>query len=329
MGKLIDGTWVDEPRNTKTTGGRFVRPESEFRNWITPDGSAGPSGTDGFEAEANRYHLYVCYACPWAHRTLIFRKIKGLENIISYSASHPINIEEGWDFSNDKPPDNLHKIKFLHELYTRVDPKYTGRVTVPTLWDKKRNTIVNNESSEIIRMFNSSFNELGATGPDYYPLELRSEIDDINDRIYNTLNNGVYRSGFASTQTAYEEAVYKLFDTLDYLEQLLSRNRYLAGNQLTEADWRLFPTLIRFDAVYVGHFKCNIRRIVDYPNLYAYTRELYQIPGVAETVKVNQYKTHYYASHLHINPTGVVPVGPDLEFSSPHGREKIGIEKVA
>ena len=329
MGKLIDGIWVDQPNNSEAADGRFIRQDSEFRNWITPDGSAGPSGSGGFEAEAGRYHLYICYACPWAHRTLIFRKLKGLENIISYSASLPINIKEGWDFSEDNPPENVKKIKFLHELYTRADPTYTGKVTVPTLWDRQKNTIVNNESSEIIRMFNSSFNKLGATGPDYYPTELRSEIDEINERIYNTFNNGVYRSGFASTQEAYEESVVRLFDTLDYLEKRLSGQRYLVGNQLTEADWRLFPTLIRFDAVYFGHFKCNIRRIVDYPNLYAYTRELYQIPGIANTVKLDQYKSHYYASHLNINPTAIIPVGPDLDFSSPHGRGNVGKEKAA
>ena len=324
MAQLVDGIWTDIPRDTKSTGGAYKRKESVYRNWITADGSPGPEGEGGYEAEPDRYHLYVCYACPWAHRTLIFRKLKSLENLISYSACHPLNIEEGWDFSHGSKPDTLNGIKFLHELYTKADPKYTGRVTVPTLWDKKRQTIVNNESSEIIRMFNSAFNDVGASGPDYYPEALRSEIDEVNDRIYQTFNNGVYRSGFATTQEAYEQAVTALFDTLDYLENRLANQRYLVGNQLTEADWRLFPTLIRFDAVYFGHFKCNLRRIVDYPNLIAYTRDLYQVPGIADTVKIDEYKAHYYGSHLSINPTGIIPKGPVLDFSAPHGRENLG-----
>ena len=324
MAQLVDGIWTDIPRDTKSTGGAYKRKESVYRNWITADGSPGPEGEGDFQAEADRYHLYICYACPWAHRTLIFRKLKGLENHISYSACHPLNIEEGWDFSHGAKPDTLNGIKFLHELYTKADPKYTGRVTVPTLWDKKRQTIVNNESSEIIRMFNSAFNDVGATGPDYYPEALRPEIDEVNDRIYETFNNGVYRSGFATTQEAYEEAVTALFDTLDYLENRLASQRYLVGNQLTEADWRLFPTLIRFDAVYFGHFKCNLRRIVDYPNLSAYTRDLYQVPGIADTVKIDEYKAHYYGSHLSINPTGIIPKGPVLDFAAPHGRENLG-----
>ncbi|MGI9380136.1 MAG: glutathione S-transferase family protein [Methyloligellaceae bacterium] len=324
MAQLVDGIWTDIPRDTKSTGGAYKRKESVYRNWITADGSPGPEGEGGYEAEPDRYHLYVCYACPWAHRTLIFRKLKSLENLISYSACHPLNIEEGWDFSHGSKPDTLNGIKFLHELYTKADPKYTGRVTVPTLWDKKRQTIVNNESSEIIRMFNSAFNDVGASGPDYYPEALRTEIDEVNDRIYQTFNNGVYRSGFATTQEAYEQAVTALFDTLDYLENRLANQRYLVGNQLTEADWRLFPTLIRFDAVYFGHFKCNLRRIVDYPNLIAYTRDLYQVPGIADTVKIDEYKAHYYGSHLSINPTGIIPKGPVLDFSAPHGRENLG-----
>ena len=324
MAQLVDGIWTDIPRDTKSTGGAYKRKESVYRNWITADGSPGPEGEGGYEAEPDRYHLYVCYACPWAHRTLIFRKLKSLENLISYSACHPLNIEEGWDFSHGSKPDTLNGIKFLHELYTKADPKYTGRVTVPTLWDKKRQTIVNNESSEIIRMFNSAFNDVGASGPDYYPEALRSEIDEVNDRIYQKFNNGVYRSGFATTQEAYEQAVTALFDTLDYLENRLANQRYLVGNQLTEADWRLFPTLIRFDAVYFGHFKCNLRRIVDYPNLIAYTRDLYQVPGIADTVKIDEYKAHYYGSHLSINPTGIIPKGPVLDFSAPHSRENLG-----
>ncbi|MDJ0845160.1 glutathione S-transferase family protein [Crocosphaera sp.] len=316
MGLLIDGVWHDQWYDTKSTGGRFVRQQSQFRHWITQDGEGG------FKAEANRYHLYVSYACPWAHRTLIFRAIKGLEDMISVSVVHWFMGEYGWTFEPAEGviADPIHQAKYLYEVYTKADEKYTGRVTVPILWDKKTNTIVNNESSEIIRMLNSAFDHLGAKPGDYYPEALRDEIEQVNDRIYKTVNNGVYKAGFATTQEAYEEGFNPLFETLDWLEERLSHSRYLMGEQLTEADWRLFTTLVRFDAVYVGHFKCNKKRIVDYPNLWGYVRELYQFPKVAETVNFKHIKGHYYQSHKTINPTGVVPVGPDIDFNHPHKR---------
>ncbi len=318
MGLLIDGVWSDHWYDTKKTDGRFVRQKSEFRNWVTADGSSG------FKAESGRYHLYVSSACPWAHRTLIFRAIKGLEKIISISVVHWFMGEHGWTFAEGAGviPDTVNQVQFLHEVYTKVKPSFTGRVTVPILWDKETNTIVNNESSEIIRMFNSAFDDIGAIAGDYYPEALRNEVDRLNDRIYHTVNNGVYKSGFATTQKAYEEAVHPLFDTLDYLEELLSTRRYLTGNQVTEADWRLFTTLVRFDSVYVGHFKCSKKRIVDYPNLWAYTRELYQMPKIAATVNFDHIKKHYYQSHESINPTRIVPVGPQLDFDAPHHREQ-------
>ncbi len=322
MGLLIDGIWHDQWYDTKTTGGHFIRQSSQFRNWITPDGNAGISGKAGFKAEPGRYHLYVSYACPWAHRTLIFRVLKGLKEIISVSVVHWFMGEFGWTFEPGQGviPDTVNGVNYLHEIYTKADPNYTGRVTVPILWDKQTNTIVSNESSEIIRMFNSAFDDIGAKPGDYYPEELREEIDTINERIYHTVNNGVYKAGFATTQQAYQEGVIPLFETLDWLEERLSKSRYLLGNQLTEADWRLFTTLVRFDAVYVGHFKCNKRRIVDYPNLWGYLRELYQIPQVAETVNFTHIKGHYYQSHTTINPTGIVPVGPEIDLTEPHGR---------
>ena len=322
MGLLVDGEWHTDWYDTKSTKGRFVRKDSSFRNWVTSDGSPGPSGEGGFPAEPGRYHLYVSMACPWAHRTLIFRRLKGLEEMISVSVVNAYMGDEGWTFDagDDVVPDTVNNKTRLHEIYTLARPDYTGRVTVPILWDKKRNTIVSNESSEIIRMFNSAFDEIGALPGDYYPEALRGEIDALNDFIYPNINNGVYRAGFATTQEAYEEAVTELFAALDELEERLSRSRYLVGDQITEADWRLFTTLVRFDAVYVGHFKCNIRRIVDYPNLWGYLRDLYQQPGIAETVRIGNIKEHYYASHDTINPTGVVPVGPDIDFMSPHGR---------
>ena len=322
MGLLVDGEWHTDWYDTKSTKGRFVRKDSSFRNWITSDGSPGPSGEGGFPAEPDRYHLYVSMACPWAHRTLIFRRLKGLEEMISVSVVNAYMGDEGWTFDagDDVVPDTVNNKTRLHEIYTLARPDYTGRVTVPILWDKKRNTIVSNESSEIIRMFNSAFDEIGALPGDYYPEALRAEIDALNDFIYPNVNNGVYRAGFATTQEAYEEAVTELFAALDELEERLSRSRYLVGDQITEADWRLFTTLVRFDAVYVGHFKCNIRRIVDYPNLWGYLRDLYQQPGIDETVRIGNIKEHYYASHDTINPTGVVPVGPDIDFMSPHGR---------
>ncbi|MFZ8874735.1 MAG: glutathione S-transferase family protein [Paracoccaceae bacterium] len=312
MGLLQNGKWVDQWYDTASTGGRFVRNASQFRNWITQDGSAGPSGIGGFQAEKDRYHLYVSHACPWAHRTMIFRILKGLEEMISYSVVHWLMLDEGWTFETGEGviADPLHNATRLHQIYTTADPLYSGRVTVPVLWDKKQNTIVSNESAEIIRMFNSAFDGLGAKTGDYYPENRREEIDAINDRIYNTLNNGVYKAGFATTQRAYEEAVVPLFDTLDWLEQRLSSCLFLLGENITEADWRLFTTLIRFDAVYVGHFKCNLRRIADYPALSVYLKRLLDVPGVMQTINMAHIKNHYYQSHLSINPHGVVPLGP-------------------
>jgi glutathionyl-hydroquinone reductase len=324
MGLLVNGQWTAKGYDTSATGGRFVRQATTFRNWITPDGQPGPSGEGGFAAEPGRYHLYVSLACPWAHRTLIFRALKGLETAISLSVTHWLMGEEGWTF-DDGPgvvPDPVGARR-LYEVYLRSDAAFTGRVTVPVLWDKKRGTIVSNESSEIIRMFNSAFDGVGATPGDFYPAELRDEIDRLNARIYADVNNGVYKAGFATSQEAYEEAVRPPFATLDMLENLLATRRYLCGERLTEADWRLFTTLARFDAVYVGHFKCNLRRLVDYPNLWAYARELYQQPGVAATTNFTHIKGHYYQSHRNINPSGVVPVGPDLDFLAPHGRERL------
>jgi putative glutathione S-transferase len=326
MGLLIDGVWHDQWYDTKSTGGRFVRKDSAFRNWITPDGSPGPTGEGGFEAQAGRYHLYVSLACPWAHRTLILRRLKGLEGMIPVSVVHWIMREKGWTFA-DGPgvvPDPIHGAHFLHEVYTAAKRDYTGRVTVPVLWDKARGTIVSNESSEIIRMLNTAFDRVGAAPGDYYPAEWREEIDALNARIYDTVNNGVYKAGFATTQGAYEEAVAPLFETLDWLDGRLATRRFLMGSRQTEADWRLFTTLVRFDPVYVGHFKCNLRRISDYPHLSGYLRDLHQTPGVAETVNMQHIKGHYYESHATINPTGVVPVGPVIDLDAPHGRERLG-----
>ena len=317
MGRLIDGVWSDEWYDTKSSGGRFVRKESSFRDQVRADGSTR------FAPEADRYHLYVSLACPWAHRTLIFRKLKGLEHAISLSVVDPYMGANGWEFGSSEGciPDPIHGAKALHEVYTKADPHYTGRVTVPVLWDREHGTIVNNESSELIRMFNAEFDGIAERPElDFYPEELREEIDATNTLVYPNVNNGVYRCGFATTQEAYEEAFAQLFDTLDLLEERLGRQRYLVGDRLTEADWRLFTTLVRFDAVYVGHFKCNLRRIADMPNLHGYLRELYQVPGVAETVDLTHIKRHYYESHHTINPTGVVPVGPELDLDAPHGR---------
>ncbi|WP_026986569.1 glutathione S-transferase family protein [Fodinicurvata fenggangensis] len=322
MGLLIDGQWHDQWYDTDKHGGRFERDASAFRNWITADGSPGPSGEGGFKAEPDRYHLYVSLACPWAHRVLIFRKLKKLEDLLPVSVVHWYMGKNGWEFREEDGAtgDPLFGFDYLYQLYTKAKPDYSGRVTVPTLWDKKKGTIVSNESAEIIRMLNTAFQDYTDVDHDFYPPELREEIDAVNARVYDTVNNGVYKSGFATTQQAYEEAVIPLFDSLDWLEERLSRNRYLVGDHLSEADWRLFTTLIRFDPVYVGHFKCNLRRIVDYPNLWAYTRELYQMPGVAETVDLHHIKHHYYVSHDMINPTGVVPKGPILDYTAPHGR---------
>jgi putative glutathione S-transferase len=322
MGLLIDGIWRDQWYDTKSTGGRFVRQESAFRNWITPDGRPGPTGEGGFRAEPGRYHLYVSLACPWASRTLILRKLKRLDDAIGVSVVHWHMGENGWEFRDGAGAtgDRLHGSRHLHEIYTRAKPDYTGRVTVPVLWDKERATIVSNESAEIIRMLNSAFESAGADGPDLYPEALRAEIESITAKVYDNVNNGVYKAGFATSQEAYEEAVLALFATLDKLEERLATQRYLAGEQPTEADWRLFTTLVRFDPVYVGHFKCNLKRLVDYPNLWAYPRELYQVPGVAETVNFQHIKNHYYGSHRTVNPTGIVPLGPRIDFNEPHGR---------
>jgi glutathionyl-hydroquinone reductase len=321
MGQLVEGVWSGR-HQPSSNNGRFLRTETQFRNWVTADGSAGPTGEAGFAAEPGRYHLYVSLACPWAHRTLIMRRLKGLEQAIGVSVVHWHLGDQGWTFEQGPGAtgDRLHGLDYLHQLYTRAKPDYTGRVSVPVLWDQERQTIVNNESAEIIRMLNSAFDGFGARGPDTYPEALRGAIDEVNDRVYEHVNNGVYKAGFARSQEAYEEAVTALFVTLDDLEQRLSRQRYLASERITEADWRLFTTLARFDPVYVGHFKCNLRRLVDYPNLWPYARELYQQPGVAGTVDFFHIKQHYYGSHQSVNPTRIVPLGPEIDWSLPHGR---------
>jgi len=319
MGLLQKGEWVDQWYDTDNSGGEFRRQDSRFRNWLTPDGKAGPNGEPGFKAEKGRYHLYVSLACPWAHRALIFRQIKQLQDYIDVTVVDPVMLENGWEMN-----DPLYGLDFLYQLYLRADSGYEGRVTVPALWDKQTQTIVSNESSEIIRMFNTAFNHLTGNTADYYPDTLHERINALNDRIYDTINNGVYRAGFATTQEAYEKAYHSVFDSLDWVESLLVQQRYLAGGQLTEADWRLFTTLIRFDAVYFGHFKTNRQLLADYPAISGYVRELYQIPGVADTVSFEHIKTHYYGSHLMINPTGIIPVGPAQEFTAAHGREGLG-----
>lgn len=319
-GEMIDGVWHTRFHDTKATGGRFQRGTPRFRNWVTPDGSPGPSGEGGFPAAAGRYHLYVSLACPWAHRTVIFRALKKLQGTIGMSAVEPVMGDQGWQFGPDADADTVNGKKRLNEVYLIADERYTGRVSVPVLWDKERRTIVSNESPEIIRMLNSAFDAFTDDRTDYYPKELRGEIDAVNEVVFKNVNNGVYRCGFASTQEAYEEAFLDLFGTLDKLEERLSRQRYLCGSALTEADWRLFTTLVRFDAVYVGHFKCNLRRISDYPNLSSYLRELYQVPGVPETVNMDHIKRHYYMSMLHLNPSGIVPMGPVLDFEAAHDR---------
>jgi putative glutathione S-transferase len=324
MGLLVDGKWVDQWYDTEQSGGRFVRSQSQWRDWITADGKPAPGRTRGFKAEPGRYHLYVSLACPWAHRTLIYRALKGLEDVISVSVVHHFMGENGWTFlaEDGATGDDLYGFDYLHQIYTKADPAYSGRVTVPVLWDKKEQTIVSNESAEIIRMFNSAFDEWGDASVDFYPKALRAEIDALNDMIYPAINNGVYRAGFATTQDAYQEAFGEVFATLDKLEELLSTQRYLTGERLTEADWRLFTTLVRFDPVYVGHFKCNLRRIADYPNLSNYLRDLYQVPGVAGTVNMLHIKSHYYGSHTTINPTRIVPVGPEIDYFLPHNRDR-------
>lgn len=324
MGLLQDGKWLDQWYDTKASGGHFKRKAAHFRNWVTADGTAGPSGEPGFRAEPGRYHLYVSLACPWAHRTMIFRSIKGLEDMISVSVVHWFMGDQGWTFApgDGATSDPVNGADFLHQVYTAARPDHSGRVTVPVLWDMKTGTIVSNESAEIIRMFNSAFDGLGAKPGDYYPEPLRADIDMVNDRIYDTVNNGVYKAGFATTQKAYEDAVLPLFDTLDWLEERLSTQRYLMGAETTEADWRLFTTLLRFDPVYFGHFKCNIRQLADYPNLSAYVRDLYQQPGISATVDIGYIKKHYYGSHETVNPARVVPLGPVVDFSAPHDRAR-------
>ncbi len=326
MGMLVDGKWQDVWYDTGNSKGRFKRNQSHFRNWITADGSAGPSGVGGFAAQTGRYHLYISYACPWAHRTLIFRRLKGLEELIGLSVVDHFMGADGWTLHGKDGATNdvvLGKEK-LWQVYTVADAEYSGRVTVPVLWDKLQNTIVSNESSEIIRMFNSAFDGLTGNNLDYYPAELRAEIDAVNAPIYSNINNGVYKCGFATTQEAYEEGFATLFTELDQVDQRLSNQRYLVGNRITEADWRLFATLVRFDPVYVGHFKCNLRRICDYANLSNYVRDLYQQPGIAETVNMHHIKQHYYGSHETVNPTRIVPVGPQIDYMAPHDRDRFG-----
>ncbi len=322
---LVDGRWTERGYETERHRGRFVRDASAFRNWITADGSPGPSGEGGFPAVHGRYHLYVSHACPWAHRTLIARRVKGLEDAVTVDVVHWYMGRDGWTFdaADGATGDSLHGARFLHEVYTRAKADYSGRVTVPVLWDRERATIVSNESSEILRMLDGAFEGCGAGGPDLYPRALRDAIDAINARVYETVNNGVYRAGFATSQEAYEEAFVALFETLDWLDDALSERRFLVASWPTEADWRLFTTLVRFDAVYHGHFKCNLRRIVDYPSLSGYLRDLYQQPGIRDTVRFDHIKQHYYRSHQHVNPTGIVPRGPALDLDAPHGRDAL------
>lgn len=324
MGKLINGVWSDEWYDTKSHGGEFVRDTSKYCNWVTADGSPGPSGEGGFRAESGRYHLYVSYACPWAHRTLIFRALKDLADHIEVSVVHPDMLGDGWGFDEDFPGatgDTLFGSSFMREVYLRANPKASGRVTVPVLWDCERDTIVSNESADIIRMFNGAFDRITGNEDDYRPESLRARIDQVNARVYDTVNNGVYRAGFATSQAAYDKAVAPLFDSLDWIEALLGVNRYLTGARITEADWRLFTTICRFDPVYHTHFKCNRRRVTDYPNLWGWARELYQWPGIAETVRPDHYIRHYYFSHDRVNPHRIIPIGPDEDWTAPHGRE--------
>lgn len=323
MGQLVEGIWHDDWYDTEKTKGAFVRSTAGFRNWVTPDGSAGPTGEAGFKAEPGRYHLYVCYACPWANRALFFRALKGLEEMIGVSVVHPDMLSDGWTFDTDfagTTGDALYGLPFLRDLYLKADPKISGRVTVPVLWDKQRETIVSNESPDIIRMLNSAFDGLTGNTADYWPEELRDAIEPVNARIYDTVNNGVYKAGFATAQAPYDAAAHALFDTLEWLEQRLGDTRYLMGDRITEADWRLFSTLVRFDLVYHTHFKCNRRRIVDYPNLWAYTRELYQWPGIAGTVHFDHIVRHYHYSHATINPYRIIPINPVIDWHAPHGR---------
>ncbi|QHQ33763.1 glutathione S-transferase family protein [Algicella marina] len=324
MGRLIDGEWKTDWYDTDSNGGHFKRSEAAFRSWVTADGTRGPSGEGGFKAESGRYHLYVSYACPWAHRALMFRVLKALEDHITVSVVHPLMLDDGWTFETDFPGatgDTLLGKDFLRQIYLEDKPGMTGRVTVPILWDKHRGTIVSNESAEIIRMFNSAFDDITGNVDDYWPEALREAIEPVNDRIYNTLNNGVYKAGFATSQKAYDEAVTALFDTMDWLEDRLSSHRYLMGERVTEADWRLVSTLFRFDPVYHGHFKCDRNRLIDFPNLWAYARELYQWPGIADTVHFDHIRHHYHRSHETVNPHRILPIGINLDWNEPHGRD--------
>ncbi len=331
MGLLVDGQWQDKWYDTKRSGGRFERSKSQFRSWITADGKAGPTGVDGFKPESGRYHLYGSYACPWVHRTLVMRTWKGLQQLIGLSVVHPLMLEHGWELRTDfdgATGDPLYGLDKVYQLYQKADPHYSGRVTVPILWDKQQQTIVNNESADILRIMNSAFDDVGAHPGDYYPADLRAGIDDINATIYERVNNGVYRAGFSTSQEAYDEAAAALFGTLEDLERRLGESRYLLGTTLTEADLRLWTTLVRFDAVYVTHFKCDRKRIVDYPNLNGLLRDIYQMPGVAETVHMDHIRQHYFRSHPTINPYGIVPIGPVLDFSAAHGRERLGKREI-
>lgn len=323
MGQLVEGVWKDEWYDTGATGGEFVRDTARYRNWVTADGTPGPTGEAGFRAESGRYHLYVSYACPWAHRALIFRALKDLTPHIGISVVHPDMLGEGWEFRTDFPGttgDQLFGSPFMRDIYLRARPDASGRVTVPVLWDRERETIVSNESADIIRMFNAGFDAITGNGDDYLPPHLAARIDEINGRVYDSVNNGVYKAGFATSQGAYDRAVAPLFDSLDWIEALLAENRYLAGERITEADWRLFTTIVRFDSVYHTHFKCNRRRVIDYPDLWGWARELYQWPGVAETVRPDHFVRHYYYSHDTINPHRIIPIGPDIDWTTPHRR---------
>lgn len=325
MGLLVEGVWQDKWYDTDTSGGHFQRSAAQFRNWVTPDGQPGPSGRGGFQAQADRYHLYVSLACPWAHRTLLMRSLKGLASLIPVSVVDPLMLEHGWTFATGFPAatgDALYHHSYLYQLYLQADDHYSGRTTVPVLWDKQQQTIVSNESADILRMFNSAFDGAGAHAGDYYPRALRNRIDEINAWVYDDLNNGVYKAGFATSQSAYDEAVHGVFAALDRLENLLGQHRYLTGNQLTEADLRLWTTLIRFDAVYLTHFKCDRRRISDYLNLSGYLRDIYQLPGIAETVDFAHIRHHYYRSHPTLNPHAIISIGPEQDLSEPHGRDR-------
>ncbi|WP_323658250.1 glutathione S-transferase family protein [Pectobacterium versatile] len=329
MGQLVDGVWHDTWYETKSTGGHFKRSESAFRNWVTPDGAPGLTGKGGFPAQSGRYHLYVSLACPWAHRTLLMRQLKGLTDHITVSVVHPLMLDHGWTFGTDfeaATGDSLYQHEFLYQLYLHAIPDYSGRVTVPVLWDTEQHTIVSNESADIIRMLNSAFDDVGATAGDYYPEALRAQIDELNGWIYDKVNNGVYKAGFATSQSAYDESATTVFAALSDLESILAKQRYLTGGQLTEADLRLWTTLIRFDPVYHTHFKCDKYRLSDYPNLFGFLRDIYQMPGIADTVDMAHIRHHYYRSHGTINPHGVISLGPEQDLNQPHHRDKTFVD---